>query len=608
MKHVGRCGALVLGLAVLAGPALSAELPFKIKKERPRIFVQTTDWQGPTPAKLKKWAKLPEYQKRGGYGKMPFMYLATGDAKLGKKAVAALMKSKIGGSSPSYSGRRAAQYAAQYDWLRNCPDFTPEQRQKCIAHMEQWGDSFKKFVNGRMAFFYSRFPGAICGLATIGLALHGDSPKAEGYVKDAHKFFLEYGRARAWEGGGSAGGTYSIYHAFPDLGRTAAAFETATDFGMLKYIREKQDNWLEKQLLWQIWYTYPDGLFLKEGDCWKTRDKTQFRLNIDILTGILGNGYGRTHANAMYKRWGRDDYHQHYVLDFFVFNNPDVKPKPLSELGRAALFGRESHGYVFFRSGWTKKDTMVFFKCGEGLDVHCYSGTGSFIIWRGQPLADRAGGAYTNGKGGNALDENAMVFIGGGHNGKQRRTAMKENVSIDFKSFLARKKRRGVEAGSITDYQVTDKFARVKGDLSAAVRKNCEMWTRELVFLDYKYLLVLDQVKTKAGNVKKQWHLNLQGQASADGKLARTDRGNSRLFCRTLLPEKAQVTLGKGGKSGQRLIVADPDDAKQAATFLHVLMATDSGVAAMPKTACTREGDKLTVTVGSSSYTFGAAK
>jgi hypothetical protein len=22
---------------------------------------------------------------------------------------------------------------------------------------------------------------------------------------------------------------------------------------------------------------------------------------------------------------------------------------------------------VFFRSGWTKNDTMIFFKCGEGL-------------------------------------------------------------------------------------------------------------------------------------------------------------------------------------------------------------------------------------------------
>ena len=72
--------------------------------------------------------------------------------------------------------------------------------------------------------YYTRYPGVINGLGTIGLALYGDSPKAPGYLRLAHHALLEYGRARQWEDGSSAGGNYSIHHAFGHLATVITAW------------------------------------------------------------------------------------------------------------------------------------------------------------------------------------------------------------------------------------------------------------------------------------------------------------------------------------------------------------------------------------------------
>ena len=611
-RLIGVCSvmALTVSAAAAADAPVARALPFTVRAERPRVFVRATEWRGPNVPQMREWFTLPEYKKRGidatnkdGTKRWADLHwLVYGDREAGKAAIARLVKRKIGGRSPSYSGKSAEFMAARYDWLRTHPDFTPKQRAVVVAELEKWGDYFSRYIRNGTAFLYSRFPGAISGLGCIGLALYGDSPKAEGYVKLAYESLLEYGRARAWEGGGTAGGTYSLYHAFPDLGRVVCAFESATDAGLVAYIRDKQDNWLERQIVWQAWYTFPSGYFLKQDDVWNNRDHQQFRMNLDILGNLLDNGYARTQADAIYKRYGTKDYYGGYVIDFFVFNDPGVKPTPLADLGRAELFGRDSHGYVFFRSGWTMDDTVIFFKCGEGLDVHNHKGTGGFQIWRRRSLAPRGGKYYHGSKGASTWHNNTMVFISADHGGSHLNTEMKTDVKLDFDAFLARKKRRGIEAAGILDYQVKDAFARVRGDLTGAVRKNVDSWTRELVFLGYRYLIVLDRVTTKPKPVKKQWLLHLAGEYTVDGTLAQTTVGGSTLFCRTLLPEKPVIT---GEKKGDvyRVTVAAPDDTARTATFLHVLYAADA-TAAMPRAAFKEADGKLTVTVGDLSYTF----
>ncbi len=590
--------AAALVLCAPAGARAGGKLPFTVREERPRIWIRKDAWQGPSVPRMKEWFKSEEYRKRGVGGSKELQYAVNGDEVAGAGAVEYLCTKKVSGDSPSYTGAKAQKLGAMYDWLRNHPAFTDEKRAAVVSYLEEWGDNYTRYVTGRSsAMYYSRYPGAIGGLAVIGLALYGDSTKAEGYVASAHKALLEYGRARAYEGGATAGGTYSLHHAFPDLARAVAAFESATDAGLLKYIEEKQGNWIENQLLWQVWSTYLNGYFVKEGDLWQQPDKRQVRMQVDVLTGILGNGFGRSHADAMYARWGRGDYHSAYVSDFFVFNNPDVKAEPLEKLGRAALFGRDSHGYVIFRDGWKEGNTHILFRCGEGMDVHSNKGAGAFDIYRHEVLAQRANTDYPKGDD-NIIFSNAMVFNDGDH----PKMEMKTDVTLDFDGFMKWKNSK-YEIASIVEYEVKDEYARVKGDLSKAVRKDCKKWTRELVYLGYRYLVVLDRVETLDKPVHQKWQIHLLGTPKLEGKTVSTVNGGGKLFCRTVLPEEAVIS-NEQVKDYYRHVVSPKDDRQTVCIYLHVLYPTEATTGKMPDTSCATDGKKVKVTAGKLSYTF----
>ncbi|MFO7900537.1 MAG: hypothetical protein R6V58_15935 [Planctomycetota bacterium] len=611
MSKAPGCGLIVvLVMAASCTTSPAAEMgavegaAFKVRRARPRVFIRAEGWRGPSVAKMERWFQLPEYKKRG-VGNWPiFQYLATGDRETGKRALARLAKRKIGGRSPSYSGKSAQIYAATYDWLREHPDFDPAKRKEAVAHLEHWGDYFTRYLTRASApIYYSRYPGAISGLTAIGLALYGDSPKADGYIKLAHKSLLEYGKARQYEGGATGGGNYSLYHVFPDLGRAVTAFESATDAGVLDHIRGEQGDWLRRQLEFQIWYTLPTGYFVKEGDQWRNHDNAQMRSNVDILTHLLHDGHGRTFANQIHKRYGTKDYHGGYVWDFFLFNNPEIEPEPLSGLGRATVFGRKSHGYVFFRSGWEEDDTVVFFKCGESLDTHGSRSTAHFDVWRRRSLVQRGGPWYNvKTRGGSSWHNNTMHFVSEGDAGSHPNTIIKRDMKLDVDAFLEWKKGAGVEAGDIVEFEVKDDYARVLADATAAT-KSCKSWTRELVWLGYHHLLVLDRVETLGKPVKQTWMLFLKGERRIDGTLATASLGGSKLFCRTLLPEDATLAFVETKKGGTRLEVRPPDDRPGRRVYLHVITALPE-TADEPKASVRREGKKLVVTVGNRSYTF----
>ena len=597
VKHVMLAAALCLTWAS-AAPLAGEPLPFKIRAERPRIWIRTAEWAGPSTPKLKEWFKLKEYQDRGVNNNKLLQYVVNGDVEAGKAAVDRLVARRIGGSSPSYSGVEAQLSAAMYDWLRNHPEFTEDKRKAVVADLEKWGDSYTKYVTeAGSAIYYARYPGAISGLVHIGLALHGDSPKAEGYVAAGYKALVEYGLARQYEDGSSAGGTYSIHHAFPDLARAVVAFESATDAGLLKYIKDKQGNWLQGQLLWQIWETYPNGYFVKDGDLWQQPDSRQTRMNIDVLTTLLDDGHGRAHADLMHQRWGNRDYHPEYVWNFFVFNNPEIKPKPLEELGKAKMFGKDSHGYVIFRDGWGPGNTHILFRCGEGMDIHSNRGSGAFDIWRGSILAQRANKDYP-GSDDRIQYSNALLF----NDHDQPNMEMKTDVPLDFAAFLARKKAR-YECGDIVAFDAKDEYARVKGDLTAAVKADCKKWTRELVYLGYKYLIVLDQVETLDKPVAQKWQLHFATEPKVEGKLATAINGKGKLFCLTLLPDDAVIS-GEKVNNYFRHVVSPKDDKQSKVTYIHVLYPADATVDKMPECSVKRSGTSLTVKVGELSHTF----
>ena len=59
---MGKYGVLatVLCLTWASAAALTGEeLPFKVRAERPRIWIRSAEWDGPSIPKLKAWFKQP---------------------------------------------------------------------------------------------------------------------------------------------------------------------------------------------------------------------------------------------------------------------------------------------------------------------------------------------------------------------------------------------------------------------------------------------------------------------------------------------------------------------------------------------------------------------
>jgi hypothetical protein len=649
---------LAVLLSVLFGaadrPAMPADPPVpNVRKERPRIFLRAKAWDGPSIEKIKTWMDRPEYKARakkmgpGQYEKyegfnnrLAILWMMKGDAAAGKRALDRFKKHRISGRTPSYWGIDATRAAACYDWLHDHPDWDAERRAAKIKHLESWGAKAMNYLRGRPATpFYSRQSGAFCALTCIALALHGDSPKADDMVRFAHDYLVrQFGTIRAVEDGATGGGTYGLMHEFNDLACMVAAWRSATDWDAAAWIGKHQNNWLERQMLFQIWITYPNGWFWKDGDIWSGShtDRSKFRMQIDIVADMYHSGPGRAFALQMAKRWPKwdgwpSDYHTAYLWQFFVFNNPELEPEPLARLGRADVFSPRLHGIVCWRSSWDDDATIVHFKCGESVDHHGTWDQGKFTIFKQTPLAIKNGAYIGYGSSHHRYykspwSANCVVFTGPKYAGQQPHIDF--DGSHSWKEWKAARDRRYKRppTGVLLKTEANDRCARALGDLSVSV-PGPTTWTRELVFLGYKYLLVLDRVAVDGEKVDRhRWTLHTIHEPKLDGTLAVADNPPGRLFCKTLLPAKAKLTkVGGPGHEfdyhgsnrppkrdklppemqlGAWRLDVEPTDGAKECTYLHVLFPADTKTDNMP--ACsvdTRDGE-LSVRVGELSHTF----
>jgi hypothetical protein len=621
----------------------------KVRSERPRVLLRAKAWGGPSIEKIRRLMKSAEYRARAKKLERTLMgkavlYVVGGDARAGREAVAGLKKFRISGRTNTMLGDSAQKCAVLYDWLHGHPDFDAAARKAVRAHMEAYADKCVAYLKGGGETpFYCRLSSMLSGLTMVGLALHGDSPKAEGYVRCAQYFLKEkYGTIREVEDGATAGSSYGLHWQFTHLARMVGAWRSASDWDAARWIREHQGNWLERQLLFQIWWTCPNGWFVKDGDMWPGNgdwDNKQFRMQVDAVTGMYRSGVGRTWADGMARRYPHatyfsTDYHSEYIWEFFVFNDPDVKPEPLEKLGRAQVFSPKLHGFVCWRSSWKPDATLVYFKAGPNCDCHGTEDQGKFLIFKRRPLAIKSGayigwGSKHHNYLRSAWSANCVIFTGEKYHGYQPGRT-KFDGTPSWKEWLARRSRyEHPFAGKLLESEAKEGFARALADLSGSTHPSGSKWTRELVFLGYKYLLVLDRVKPGPG-CRHRWTLHTVNRPKIDGGLAVADNDASRLFCRTLLPEKAKFKvvgnfehLTKSGavrtlstekkyderaRMGQWRLDVAPADPKAETVYLHVLCPAGTETQKMPECSLRRRGGEISVGVDGLKYTFKPVK
>lgn len=626
-----------------------------VREQRPRLILRALDWNGPSVARTQRWMTRPEYQDN--LAQLPttgvsgaWRYLVLGDEEAGAKCVAALKTweapQKNPSSSPSYTGEELLHKAMIYDWLRNHPDFAdPKDRQGAIAHLEWWGEHFKKHNSPGVVPFYSRNAGAQLGLTAIAIALKGDSPKADEFLAHAYKDMTEnIGTIREAEDGATGGATYGYVHQFGALAEAAAAWRSGTDWDAAAWIKEHQGDWLQRQMMWQIWATYPNGWFWKEGDVWSGshRDRNVFTMQMLAISDMYQNGYGRAHVDAIHQRWRmRGSYYQWRILWFYLFNNPDLPATALDTLPRMEVFSPKLHAYVGMRNSWDPDATIIHFKSGENADHHGTTDSGKFTIFsHGQPLAIK-NGLYQGYKSAQHLyyrspwSSNVVVFDGPKVHGAQ--AAMPDSDGhaswTTWQAWRAKNVKHPT-AGKLLASESTPEYMRALADLSGSTYPDNSGWLRELVFLGGKYILVMDRVKPGEG-VNTRWIMQSINPPQIDTatKTAIIDNGAARLFSRTLLPADATLSsVGGEGRAyyhkqadgsevsweykpdpkhpeqmlGQGRLDVVPAAPASDTIYLHVLYPTTTDTAQMPACTVTRRGASYHVQVGELSYTFTA--
>ncbi|MFW6159301.1 MAG: hypothetical protein ACOC8E_08090 [Planctomycetota bacterium] len=691
---------IVLGV-VSVGVASAGDLP-TVRKEHPRIFIRAKAWDGPSVEKVKSWMDRPEYQakikkvreKLEGGGKknmkLATLWLFAEDVEAGRKLLDRYMSQRTSGHTPSYWGIVDQRMAACYDWLYDHPDFTDEMKKnrrhylnlRCQANMGY----LKRHKENP---FYSRFSGCLGALTACALAIADEHPRGKEYLKFAYDCLREeMGTIRQAEDGATGGGSYAYMHEFTDLANAVACWRSATDWDAADWIQEKQGDWAERQALYQIWMTYPNGRFVKDGDTWgrDTKDYQQYRMSLDAVTNMYRLGVGRTHADRIDERYGVLDIHNIYMWEWFVFNDPEVPARPYSTLGRAQVFSPKLHGMVCWRSGWDDDATIVHFRAGESPDTHGTADQGKFILFKRRPLAIK-NGDYMGWKSQvhryyrTPWSANCVVF--------NRTEGDWKHRTINFPKFsynshnphwpngmfsweewkeLRRKSMHSGRKdgspwspppmGKLIEHEANEKYARAVADLTRHKRlvngKDAGAlweWTRELVFLGYKYLIVLDRVKPSKG-IEHRWTVHTTFEPKVDGTIATADNGPARLFCKTLLPEKPVIekvggpghecdwngknalpngwnsiikdkdgnlaytyipkgekepavrVLGPQSQMGAWRLDVRPADPGSECVYLHVLFPTDTKTRRMPPCSARRDGEKLVVRVGDLDYVF----
>ncbi len=629
------------------GPVKADGVEVEVLPGRPRLWLRAGNrdgYEGPSLVKIRRNFRRPDYRRAAKMDKLPrdrmgqlVLWLVSGDEFAGMDAAAWACEmqdkgiARARGRTPSYWGISVQRTAAAYDWLHGHGDVDPVTRRMIMHHLEDWALNAYEWVEKKHStVFYSRRWGALAGCGVAGLALYGDSPLADKCVELAawHMTAADgLGSIRQAQDGVTAGSCYGLHHMFTDNANLVAALTYATDLDVASIIREQRGDWLRKQLYFQMHCTYPDGTFLKDGDMWSgASERSQYRMQVDVVTGLYQDGFGRTWADRMAARWPAyypSDYHTKYVWQFFVFNDPDVKGRPLAEMPRCMLFSPKLDGYVLWRSGWGKDDTVVHFHCGDSLDMHGGYDQGKFVIFKHKPLANKNGiykhfGSPLHKYYRSALSANVVIFDSPVRRGKGRTTEQigYQNKAGGVNSFDEFKKVRasfGPPVGKIVKHEVTKNYARAVGVLDGSTQDKGKenKWTREMVFLDYQYVVVLDRVRTGPQSSAK-WLLNFEKEPRVESDVIRFDNEPGRLFCRTLLPENPAFKKVGGNDAPEvmrhqwRVEVSGPDPGAADQVFLHVLFPAETTTKAMPKCEVRKKGAEYVVTVGGQTISVGA--
>lgn len=551
-------------------------------------------------------------------------YLLTRDAELGKRtaasALAVLERAQFDPKGQDITrpiGRMMVTGAIVYDWCFAV--LTAHQKEAFVAQLVRLA---KELECG----YPPREIGSVTGhgsewmimrdMISAGLAIYDEYP--EMYRLGAAQFFRDFIAARnfwypghAFHQGSSYAETRFVSDMYPlwifDRLGAGNVFHPAQQFVPYQWIYMRR----------------PDGQMLRSGDGQSRPPKLRSLLSASY--------YGDPYVMGDYLRNpGIDPMSKIFE---FLWADPDLRPRPASELPLSRYFGGP-YGWMVARSGWDENAVIAEMKVNVYNFVnHQHPDAGAFQIYYKGPLAIDSGVYRGYGSTHHAnyhkrtIAHNTLLVYdpaekftwgrGDLRNDGGQRLVNNWREPNNIADLL--KPENGHRTGTVLGRGFGPDPARpaytyLKGDISAAYSAKVKHAERSFVFLNLggrvpAALVVFDRVVSADLGFRKHWLLHAMEEPAISGDtatVALSERGwTGRLVNRTLLPETAEIaTVGGPGKeyqvfgenqvpdgaarlradeeAGAWRLEVSPKKAAEADWFLNVMQVMDRDAAALP--------------------------
>jgi len=528
-------------------------------------------------------------------------YLLKPEEEKAKKIIGAMKKTaaKTLQASNIYNKQEVLNdLSIAYDWVYDSPAFSDRDKKKIGQDMATLAEKMIRYLRGDHHIF-SRAMGQIASVGMVGLALYGDHPDAEKFIDYADSELKKVFEACEYLDGTWAEGVGYLNEArIPCLLEYLEAYKSATEpsFNYFEYIAETQNDWLRKVLYFHIYNLRPDNTWSRFGDIssYKAYPKDNFAQNLDILVTEYQDTYGADFLYRLERAISPDPlYYKGYLFKKLLFSEPSIPLRPgVEDLPKEAIFGKDSLGYVVIRSGWGADDVFFRFNCGDYFTGHQHADQGSFVIFKGAPLAIDSG--YYSEWGTQhhenyyrrTIAHNTMLvfdpkekfqspFDYGKLNDGGQRTVWYYGRSAQQSSFTLKqhlsKNNRGAhfETGNINAYEAGENYVYIDADVSAAYNNDnfsskgnkpkIKSFKRQIVCLKPSYYFVIyDSVVAADKTFPVVWLLHslakpesLSGKLDAAGfyyetylsDMFKIDNAEGRLFVKTVYPEDPRLTF-----------------------------------------------------------------
>ncbi len=681
-----KCSPVVTCVAVLLSPlaALAGEVPdwtTKIRKDHPRLFFNADTWPdvrrralGPERdwylatkarvdglmAELQAQAR-PQPRELGPQAAWAaFVYLVTDDPRYLELAKTCLDTSlryydacfQQKKSVNWYSTSRVHAILA-WDWLYN--HLSKVERTELLSRLARAIDNVlaakPSIYRENMSGYNTGFYGVKNCLWFIGCTAYGtgiETERVNRWLVWGHDENLKMLAHRARACGDDGGG------ASPTLGYVFGAYPWAEQNFFYTWLSSTGEEiasdwphaaWLPNYVIWNWIAADPVPLQFGYGDTPHTTNRlpiAQLYTHMANIRHLYGKSVPQAAALArrVQQMLPNRSYSRSWFIYPFLLTRPDDSPQPLTpdRLPHARHF--DTMGQVFMRSGAGAEDTYCLFTCGGILRQHRHFDALNFVIYHRGFLALDSGTRYRQFDNGQHLANYFAQTVA--HNCVVIHQPGEPPARYWGGTVRGNHGGQHKQLGSVLKaFQTNDDYVYVAGDATACYRhgpvrregrgdlpEKCSLVTRQIVFLLPNHFVILDRVHSTAPQYRKDWLIHTAHRPEITGRTIRADHGRGRMFCRTLLPDDAQLTpVGGPGKQfqaagrnwdiqtgdltpdnlamiGQWRVEVTPARPRKEDLFLHVIQVGQKDLASMDRSELLDEKESCGVRLVTASGTW----